>query len=420
MPLNLTAIREKFPAFKRPAIYFDNPGGTQIAQSAITRMTDCLVYTNANLGGTFITSRESDAVIYEARQAAADFLNASRPEEIVFGQNMTSLTFHLSRSIAHLHNPGDTLVVTRLDHDANITPWTLIAGDNGCHVEWVDFDVEDGTLNVETLEAALEKKPKLVAVGLASNALGTINPVKKITRMAHEAGALVYIDAVQYAPHGPIDVQDLGVDFLSCSAYKFFGPHIGILYGRYDLLDELKAYKVRPASQLPPGKFETGTQSHESIAGVQGALEHLEWIGVEYGGEYNELYREKFSGRSLHLKQGMAAIQAYEYEFSRALINNLQQIPGLRIYGLDDPHRVEERVPTFAINLDKIHPRRVAEMLAERNIFVWDGNYYALAVTERLGVEESGGMVRIGGAHYNTMEEIVRLGEALEEISKTA
>lgn len=420
MPLNLTTIREEFPALKRPAIFFDNPSGTQVAQSALNRMTDYLVTSNSNLGWTFITSRESDAVVDEARQAAADFLSASRPEEIVFGQNMTSLTLHLSRSIARLHNPGDILVVTRLDHDANITPWTLIAEDNDCHVEWVDFDVEDGTLKLETLAAALEKKPKLVAVGLASNALGTINPVKKITRMAHEAGALVYVDAVQYAPHGPIDVQDLGVDFLSCSAYKFFGPHIGILYGRYDLLDELKAYKVRPAPQSPPGKFETGTQSHEGIAGVLGALEHLEWIGVEYGGDYNERYREKFSGRSLHLKQGMAAIRAYEYEFSRTLIKTLRQIPGLRIYGLDDPRRVEERVPTFAINLGKKHPRRVAEMLGERNIFVTNGNYFALAVTERLGVEESGGMVRIGGAHYNTMDEIARLGEALEEISKTA
>lgn len=419
MPLNMTAIREKFPALKRPAIFFDNPAGTQIAQSALNRMTNYLVNTNANNKGAFTTSKNSDSLIYETRQAVADFINASRPEEIVFGQNMTSLTLHLSRSLARLYNPGDTLVVTHLDHDANITPWTLIAEDNGCQVEWVDFDVEDGTLRLDTLEAALEKKPKLVSIGLASNALGTINPVKKIARMAHEAGALVYVDAVQYAPHGPIDVQDLGADFLSCSAYKFFGPHIGILYGRYDLLDELKAYKVRPAPKLPPEKFETGTQSHESIAGVMGALEHLEWIGVEYGGEYNELYREKFSGRALHLKQGMSAIRAHEQDFSHTMLAMLQEIPGLRIYGLDDPDRVEERVPTFAVNLDKKSPRRVAEMLAEQNIFVWDGNFFALAVTERLGVEKSGGMVRIGGAHYNTKDEIDKLGEALEEISKT-
>jgi cysteine desulfurase family protein (TIGR01976 family) len=420
MTLDLDVIRRKFPALKRPAIFFDNPGGTQVVQNTLDRMTDYLINSNANHGGKFITSQESDALVDESRSAVADFLNASRPDEIVFGQNMTSLTLHISRSIARLFNPGDTLVVTRLDHDANITPWTLVAEDNGCQIEWVDFDVEDGTLNLDSMAAAMEKKPKLVAVGLASNALGTINPVKKITQMAHDAGALVYVDAVQYAPHGPIDVQDLAVDFLACSAYKFFGPHTGMLYGRYDLLDELKAYKVRPASDLPPEKFETGTQSFESIAGVLGALDHLEWIGVEYGKDHKEKFDQNYSGRSLNLKMGMAAIREYEYELSQTLLRTLQQIPGLRIYGLADPDRVEERVPTFAINLEGIHPQRVAELLAERNIFVWSGNYYALAVTERFGVEDSGGMVRIGGVHYNTMHEIAKLEQALMEISKTA
>jgi cysteine desulfurase family protein (TIGR01976 family) len=333
---------------------------------------------------------------------------------------MTTLTLHISRSIARLHNPGDLLVVTRLDHDANITPWTLIAEDNNCQTEWVDFDVEDGTLKLDSLAAALEKKPKLVAVGMASNALGTINPIKEIIEMAHDAGALVYVDAVQYAPHGPIDVQDLKVDFLACSAYKFFGPHMGILYGRYDLLDELKAYKVRPSSPYPPEKFETGTQSFEGIAGVLGALEYLEWIGEEFGDKYLKEYQNQFTGRSLRLKQGMAAIRDYEFEVSRVLTEILQAVPGLRIYGLDDPQRVNERVPTFAINLKKKHPRQVAEMLAEQNIFVWDGNYYALAVTERLGLEESGGMVRIGPVHYNTLDEINHFGEVLDTISRTS
>jgi len=416
MPLDIPAIREKFPGLKRPAIFFDNPAGTQIAQTTLDRMTDYLVNTNANYGGPFTTSRESDAVVNEARQAVADFLNASRPEEIVFGPNMTTLTLNLSRSIAKMLNPGDTLVVTHLDHDANITPWTLIAEERGCQVEWVDFDVEDGTLRMDNLESALEKKPKLVAVGYASNALGTINPVKTITRMAHEAGALVYIDAVQYAPHGPIDVQDLGADFLSCSAYKFFGPHVGVLFGRYELLDKLTAYKVRPASNQPPGKFETGTQSWEGIAGVLGALEHLAWIGTTFGGDYKDRYGERFEGRKLHLKQGMAAIRAYEFEFSRKTLETLQQIPDLRIYGLDDLRRVEERVPTIAMNLEGWHPRRLAEALDEKNIYVWSGNYYALAVTQRLGVEKTGGMVRIGGAHYNTLSEVEQLGEALKEI----
>lgn len=416
MPLDIPTIREKFPGLKRPAIFFDNPAGTQIAQSALDRITDYLVNTNANHGASFTTSRESDAVVNQARQATADFLNASHSEEIVFGPNMTTLTFHLSRSLAKMLDPGDTLVVTHLDHDANITPWTLIAEERGCQVEWVDFDVEDGTLKMDTFEAALEKNPKLVAVGYASNALGTINPVKKITQMAHKVGALVYVDAVQYAPHGPIDVQELDVDFLSCSAYKFYGPHIGILFGRYELLDKLAAYKVRPASNQPPGKFETGTQSWEGIAGVLGALEYLEWIGTTFGGNYKERYGKRLKGRKLHLKQGMAAIRAYEYELSRKTLETLKHIPGIRIYGLDDLRRVEERVPTIAINLEGRHPRRVAELLDERNIYVWSGNYYALAVTERLGVEKTGGMVRIGGVHYNTIAEVEQLGEALDEI----
>jgi len=419
MPLDLEAIRDRFPGLKRSAIFLDNPAGTQITQSSLDRMTDYLVNTNANHDGVFATSRESDAVVSQARQATADFLNASCPEEIIFGPNMTTLTLHLSRSIARTLEPGDTIVATHLDHDANISPWTLIAADQGCNMAWVDFDVEDGRLQMESYEAALAQKPKLVALGYASNALGTINPVKKMTQMAHQAGALVYVDAVQYAPHGPIDVKDLEVDFLSCSAYKFYGPHVGILYGRYNLLDEMVAYKLRPASNELPWKFETGTQSWEGIAGVLGALEYFEWIGTEFGVDHKARYEDKFNGQARHLKQGLAAIQTFEYELSRKLLTTLQQIPGLRIYGLDDPKRVEERVPTVAVNLEGKHPRQVAEMLDKRNIFVWDGNFYALSVTERLGVEDSGGVVRIGAAHYNTFDEIELLGEALEEISES-
>jgi cysteine desulfurase family protein (TIGR01976 family) len=308
-------------------------------------------------------------------------------------------------------------VVTRLDHDANITPWTMVAEERGCTVRWVDFDVEDGTLRLDTLEAALEHKPKIVAVGYASNALGTINPVKKITQMAHEAGSLVFVDAVQYAPHGPIDVQEVGCDFLACSAYKFFGPHMGLLYGRYDLLESLKAYKVRPAQDNPPDKFETGTKSHEGIAGILGALEYLEWVGSTFGGVYQEKFADRYTGRQLHLRQAMAAIRAYEYEVSRALLEVVSSTPGVRLYGPSDPHRLEERVPTYAITVEGRNPREVAELLDQENIYVWDGNYYALAVTERLGVEESGGMVRIGPVHYNTLDEITRFGEALKKIA---
>jgi len=426
MPLDLQLIRQQFPALRRPAIFFDNPGGTQIARAALDRMTAYLTQYNANHEGAFATSRESDAVLEEAHCAMADFVNASRPEEIVFGANMTSLTLHISRSISRTWQPGDEIVVTRLDHDANITPWVLAAEDRGVRVRWVDFHPEDGTLNLEEFQKALEGRPRLVAFGYASNALGTINPVRKLVEMAHAAGALVYVDAVQYAPHGPIDVQSLNCDFLVCSSYKFFGPHAGALYGCYELLDELFPYKVRPASANPPGKFETGTQNHEGLAGVLGAIEYLEWLGMTFGEHYAEKYAGHYSGRRLHLKQAMAAIRAYEYELSRALLDILEEtLPkvrgqaGVSIYGIKDVRRLEERVPTYAFTLQGMHPRRVAEALDKECIYVWDGNYYALAVTERLGLEEGGGMVRVGPVHYNTVEEIHRFGEALSKITES-
>jgi selenocysteine lyase/cysteine desulfurase len=273
-------------------------------------------------------------------------------------------------------------------------------------------------LKLDDFAAAMETHPRLVAVGFASNALGTINPVKKLVQMAHAAGAQVYIDAVQYAPHGPIDVQELGCDFLVSSAYKFFGTHAGILYGRYDLLSELFAYKVRPAADSLPDRFETGTQNHEGIAGVLGAIEYLEWVGQTFGQDHLEKYSERFSGRRLHLKQAMAAIRAYEYELSRAVLSTLEEIPGLRLYGLADVRRLEGRVPTFSFTLEGWHPLQVAEKLAERGIYVWDGNYYAINVTERLGIEDQGGMVRVGPVHYNTVEEVALLKEALWALVK--
>lgn len=414
MTLDLSLVRKQFPALERDAVYFDAPGGTQVARQVIDRMTDYLVKHNANHAGAFATSIESDQILDEAHCAMADFINAASPKEIIFGNNMTTLTLHMSRSISRLWNPGDEIVVTRMDHDANISPWLLAAQDKGCKVHWVDFDVETGTLNLDDLQKALERKPRLVAVGYASNALGTINPVGRIIQMAHAAGALVYVDAVQYAPHGPIDVQKLDCDFLVCSSYKFFGPHAGILYGRADLLNELFAYKVRPATNEIPGKFETGTQNHEGIAGVLGAIEYFEWLGTTFGSKYIEgLAEEGYSGRRLILKQAMVALRAAEFEISRTLLDMLQSIPGLHIYGLTDPRRLDERVPTYSFTIQGHHPRQVAEKLAAENIYVWDGNYYALAVTERLDLEKSGGMVRVGAAHYNTLEEVERLRQAL-------
>lgn len=418
MSLNLDVIRQQFPSLNRNAIFFDNPGGTQVAKQSIDRITKYLIENNANHGGMFATSIASDEVLDEAHRAMADFYNAPSAEEIVFGNNMTTLTLHMSRSISRDWKEGDEIVLTRLDHDANVTPWVLAAQDKGVKVNWVDFDVEDGTLKLDDLAKALERKPKLVAVGYASNSLGTLNPVEKITRMAHDAGSLVYVDAVQYAVHGPIDVQKIGCDFLVSSSYKYFGPHAGILFGKRDLLEKLVAYKVRPATNELPGKFETGTQNHEGIAGILGAIEYFEWLGREFGGEYaSELGRQGFGGRKLLLKQAMTAVHAYEFELSRALLSVLEAVPGLRIYGNTDPRRLDERIATFSFRIGDMHPKTVAEKLAKENIYVWDGNYYAINVTERLGLEDKGGMVRVGPVHYNTVDEVNRLGKGLKKIA---
>jgi cysteine desulfurase family protein (TIGR01976 family) len=332
---------------------------------------------------------------------------------------MTTLTLHISRSLARNLQPGDNILVTRLDHDANISPWLLIAEDKGCNVIWADIDVEQGTLDLDSFAKALEQKPKIAAFGYASNLLGTINPVKKLIRMAKEAGALVYIDAVQYAPHGPIDVQDLDPDFLVCSSYKFFGPHAGALYGKYDLLEELKAYKVRPASDDLPYKFETGTQNHEGIAGVLGALEYFAWVGAEFGRQYAQAWEEAgFSGRRLTYKQAMSAIRDYEFDLSRALIGVLESVPGARIYGVTDTDRLNERVPTVSFRLNGKDPAQMAEAIGRQGVYVWNGHNYALAIVERMGLLEAGGMIRVGPVHYNTVEEIERFGEVLKQVAR--
>jgi cysteine desulfurase family protein (TIGR01976 family) len=418
MTLDLSAIRSQFPSLNRPVVFFDNPGGTQIARQSLERLDKYLLECNANHEGAFATSIASDEILIEAHRAMADFYNADGPEEIVFGNNMTTLTFHISRSISRDWQEGDEIVVTRLDHDANETPWVLAAQERGCKVNWVDFDVADGTLKMDELQKALERRPSLLAVGYASNSLGTINPLAKIIQMAHAVGTEVYVDAVQFAAHGPIDVQKLDCDFLVASAYKFFGPHAGIFYGKRELLEKLFAYKVRPATDLLPGKFETGTQNHEGIAGVLGAIEYFEWIGREFGGEQFEgLVEAGYKDRRMELKKALVAVRAYEFELSRALLGALQSVPGIRIFGLTDLQRLDERVPTFSFRVNNLHPRVVAEKLAHEGIYTWDGNYYAINVTERLGVERDGGMVRVGAVHYNTLEEVGRLKEALAKIS---
>jgi cysteine desulfurase family protein (TIGR01976 family) len=417
MSFDVAQVRAQFPALRSEAVFFDNPGGTQVAGRVVERMGDYLLRTNANHGGAFKTSAESDALVHEAHQAVADFLGAASANEVVFGANMTTLTFMLSRALGRRLGPGDEIVVTRLDHDANISPWLLMAEERGVTVRWVDLRPQDCTLVMKDFEAQITEHTKLVACGYASNAVGTINDVRLVVELAHAAGALCFIDAVQLAPHAPIDVKSLGCDFLACSAYKFFGPHVGALYGRYELLDELRAYKVRPAPSDPPGKFETGTGNFEGYAGTLGALEYLEWVGETFGGQFAKEHGGRFRGRALKLKQAMSAIREYEKELSQALLDVLEETPGVTIHGITDRRRLAERVPTVSFTLKGHHPRQVAEALGKAGIYVWDGNYYALAVTERLGLEESGGMVRVGPVHYNTQAEIERLGKALGKIA---
>ncbi|MFA9490422.1 MAG: cysteine desulfurase-like protein [Anaerolineales bacterium] len=416
MTFDPNSIRGAFPSLKSSAVYMDNPGGTQVPTQVIDRMTEYLHRTNANHGGAFDTSQKSDEVIDEARLAVAQFLNAPSPDEIVFGPNMTSLTFSVSRALARTLNPSDEIILTRLDHDANISPWLLVAEERGCKVHWVDFDVEDCTLRMDQLRDTLSERTKIVAVGYASNAVGTINPVAEIVELAHQVGAICYVDAVQYAPHGPIDVQELDADFLVVSAYKFFGPHVGALYGKRDILEDLQAYKVRPAPETAPGKFETGTQNFEGIAGTLGSLEYLSEIGTRMMEETSGTVSSQEFGRRTALNRAMEAIQSYEMQLSRALIKTLSSIPGLRIWGIVDENSIAQRVPTVSFTMEGYSPRQIATELNKADIYAWDGNYYALAVTDRLGLEGSGGMLRVGLVHYNTLEEIDRLGEALSTL----
>jgi len=415
-----SALRSQFPALQlhdaagRPAVYFDGPGGTQVPQRVLDAVRDYFVKSNSNTHGAFATSQKTDEILHGAREAMADFFNAESSQQIVFGANMTTLTFHVSRSIGRMLQPGDEIVLTRLDHDANVSPW-LALEEKGVKIRFLDFHPEDCTLNYEALGDLLSAKTKLVAVGYASNAVGTINDVQRIVQMAQRVGALTYIDAVHYAPHGPIDVQALDCDFLVCSAYKFFGPHIGVLYGKSGVLARLQAYKVRPQDEQPPYKFETGTLNHEGIAGAAAAINYLAEVGRTCGADFADKCKN-FSGRSLHLKMAMAAIQNYERQFSEKLIAGIQALPGAKIFGITESSRLLQRTPTVSFRMQQHPPSAIAERLGRENIYVWDGNFYALEVTKRLGVEEQGGIVRIGLVHYNTEAEIARCLRVLQEL----
>ena len=413
------SLRQQFPALQRlrdgrPAVFLDGPGGTQVPQRVIDALVRYLTECNANTHGAFATSRETDVILRQAHEAAADLLNAASPDEVVFGANMTTLTLHLSRAVGRTLRPGDEVVVTRLDHDANVTPWVLAARDAGAVVRRVDIHPEDCTLDLDDLRRQLTPRTRLVAVACASNAVGTINDVGTITRWAHEAGARVFLDAVHYAPHGPIDVQAWGCDFLACSAYKFFGPHVGILWGRREHLEELPAYKVRPAPDTLPDRWMTGTQNHEGIAGVAAAVDYLADIGTRHP-ECQEQF-PALAGRRRVVHAGLAAVRTYEAGLAARLLAALAERPRFKVWGITDRTRLAWRAPTVAVTLSGQVPDALAEELARRQIYVWSGNMYALELTERLGLEEQGGLLRLGLVHYNTAEEIDRLVAALDEL----
>jgi cysteine desulfurase family protein (TIGR01976 family) len=411
-PFDVAAVRARFPALSmlhdgRPMAFFDGPGGTQVPDAVIAAVGDYYRTANANHGGAFATSEASDALVHDARVAAADLLGAGDPAEIKFGANMTTLTFHISRSIGAALAPGDEVVVTALDHQANIDPWLAMAADRELTVRVVDIRPDDVTLSLESLDAVLTPRTRLVAFGWASNAVGTINPVEEIVRRAHAVGAWTYVDAVHFAPHGSIDVRAIDTDFLACSAYKFFGPHAGILYGKRELLDALPAYKVRPAED----RFETGTGNFEGIAGTRAAIDYLAWLGRGFGDAPGD------SGRAEAVHAGMRTVRAYEMELYGRLADGLEAMPGVRVLGITDHARFADRTPTAAVTIDGVAPRAAAEALGQAGIATWDGDFYATGLIERLGLAASGGVLRIGLTHYNTADEVNRLLAALERIA---
>lgn len=415
MLYNTTEVRSHFPSLKNGAIFFDNPGGTQVCHEVIHAVSQYYLTANANTHGAFETAHRTDAIICDARAALADFLNARSPSEIVFGPNMTTLTFGIARALGRWLDEGDEIMVTRLDHDANIAPWFALE-ERGVVIKWVDIHPDDCTLDMADFEKHLSTKTKIVAVGGASNAVGSLNDLKTIVPLAHMAGAFVFVDAVAFAPHMPIDVQDLDCDLLACSVYKFYGPHLGVLYGKRDLLDRLMPYKVRPSSPETPDKFETGTQNHEGIAGALAAVNYLASVGEKYGTAFAKDWAG-FSGRKLQLKTALSAIQVYERDLFTRLMNGLSQVNGIEMYGITDYARFAYRAPTIAFNLAGRTPREVAQKMADSKIYVWDGNYYALALMERLGLEGHGGAVRVGLAHYNSPEEVDRFLEVVRDIA---
>jgi cysteine desulfurase family protein (TIGR01976 family) len=396
--LDLQSVRRQFPALSlkvdgQPVVYLDNPAGTQVPQRVIDRTAEYWRTMNANRGGAFVTSEETDALIAEVREAAAVFLNAASADEIVFGPNMTTLTFAVSRAIGRELRPGDEILVTRLEHDANVSPW-LALQEQGVKVHFVDIAVPQCTLDMEDFRRQLGPRTRLVAVTHASNAVGTIPDLAAISRAAHAAGAWVWVDAVHYGPHGPIDVRAIDCDFLVCSSYKFYGPHQGILYGRRELLERLRPYKVRPATDEGPSRWETGTQNHECLAGILGAFEYL----ADLGGS-RQMARPA-------LEAAMVRIQAHERALAARLIDGLEQIKGIQIYGITDAEQLNRRAPTVSLTWSPHRPEDLARWLGSHHVFTTHSDHYATELMNRLSLAEEGGTLRIGVAHYNTASEV--------------
>jgi cysteine desulfurase family protein (TIGR01976 family) len=408
--LDIGWVRSQFPSLQtqvngQPAAFLDGPAGTQVPTQVMHAIQNYLTTSNANTCGAFLTSRRTDEMIANTRAAMADFFHCDA-REVVFGQNMTTITFAIARAIGRELQQGAEILLTTLDHDANFAPWKALE-EKGVIIREVDIREEDCTLDLGDLKSQLSSRTRVVAVGYASNAVGTINPVSEITRMAHAVGAMVYIDAVHYAPHGLIDVRELDCDFLVCSPYKFFGPHMGTLYGKAEYLQRLKPYKVRPCTDQIPDRWESGTQLHELIAGIGAAVEYMAEVGRRSD--------TSVGTRREALAAAYRTTVAHERRLITRLIEGLQAIPGVRIYGITDPKRLDERCSTLSLRIGDHHPMEIAKFLGDRGIFTWDGNYYALNLTERLGVESKGGLLRIGLVHYNTIEEVERLLTALRE-----
>jgi cysteine desulfurase family protein (TIGR01976 family) len=405
-------VREQFPSLKlqvngHAAAFLDGPAGTQVPKQVMDAVQNYFLTANANTYGAFPTSRRTNETILSARAAMADFFNCDS-NEVVFGQNMTTITFALARAIGRELKAGDEIVVTTLDHDANVAPWRALE-EKGVVIRQVDIRESDCTLDLDDLKRKIAAKTKLVAVGYASNMVGTINPVAEIAKLAHAAGVLMFIDAVHYAPHGLIDVKALDCDFLACSPYKFFGPHMGTLYGKREHLERFKPYKVRPATDVSPECWETGTQVQELIAGIAAAVDYI----AELGKHCDSTAKSRRDG----LQAAYRATHQYETALLTRLIEGLQAIPEMRIFGITDAKRFDERCSTLSFRIGNHNPTAIATFLGDRGIFTWDGNFYALNLSERLGVEQHGGVLRVGLVHYNTMGEVERLLAALREFA---